>query len=178
MTKFSGLQIRLHWLTLLLIAVTYAAMEFRGIFPKGSAAYLTMRETHYNAGIFTWVLMLIRLGLHRKYPSPAILPSPPAWQEKAAKVMHIVLYATFLLLPLLGVAIMVAGGKHWSFLGMSVPVIMSPDHEIKSALEGIHKTLANVGYFFIAVHAAAALFHHYVQRDNTLIRMLPGRISR
>ncbi|MGF2865679.1 cytochrome b [Salmonella enterica] len=178
MTKFSGLQIQLHWLTLLLIAVTYAAMEFRGIFPKGSAAYLAMRETHYNAGVFTLLLMFVRLSLYRKYPSPAILPSPPQWQEKAAKMMHRVLYATFLLLPLLGVAIMAFGGKDWSFLGMSVPVLMSSDHEIKSALEGIHETLANAGYFFIAAHAAAALFHHYVQRDNTLIRMLPGRINR
>ncbi|EOC0702235.1 cytochrome b/b6 domain-containing protein [Salmonella enterica subsp. enterica serovar Kokomlemle] len=178
MKKFSGLQIQLHWLTLLLIAVTYAAMEFRGIFPKGSAAYLAMRETHYNAGIFTWALMFVRLNLHQKYSSPAIIPSPPAWQEKAAKVMHFVLYAIFLLLPLFGVAIMITGGKHWSFLGMSAPVFMPPDHEIKSILEGIHKTLANAGYFFVAAHAAAALFHHYVQRDNTLIRMLPWHINR
>ncbi|ENE8569169.1 cytochrome b [Salmonella enterica] len=178
MTKFPRLQIWLHWLTLLLIVVTYAAMEFRGIFPKGSASYLAMRETHYNAGIFTWILMFVRLNLHRKYHTPEIIPSPPAWQKQAAKVMHIVLYATFLLLPLLGIAIMISGGKYWSFLGMSVPVLISPDHEIKSVLEGIHETLANAGYFFIAAHAVAALFHHYIQRDNTLIRMLPGHINR
>lgn len=109
MIKFSRLQIQLHWLTLLLIAVTYATMEFWGFFPKGSVAYITMRETHYNAGIFTWVLMFVRLSLHHKYQSPAIMPSPPQWQGKAAKVMHFVLYATFLLLPLLGVAIMITG---------------------------------------------------------------------
>lgn len=63
-------------------------------------------------------------------------------------------------------------------MGVSVHVFMSPDNEIKSIQEGIHMTLANAGYFFIAAHAAAALFHHYVQRDNTLIRMLPWHISR
>jgi cytochrome b561 len=31
-----------------------------------------------------------------------------------------------------------------------------------------------VGYALIGAHAAAALFHHYVVRDNTLRRMLPG----
>ncbi|MEG2554373.1 MAG: cytochrome b, partial [Hafnia sp.] len=66
MTKFSTLQIRLHWLTLALIAVTYAAMELRGWFPKDSSAYLAMRATHYNAGVFVWLLMFFRLGLKHK----------------------------------------------------------------------------------------------------------------
>jgi cytochrome b561 len=32
-----------------------------------------------------------------------------------------------------------------------------------------------VGYYLIGLHALAALFHHYVVRDNTLARMLPRR---
>ncbi len=50
MNRFSKTQIYLHWLTLLFVAITYAAMELRGWFPKGSSTYLLMRETHYNAG--------------------------------------------------------------------------------------------------------------------------------
>ncbi len=62
MNRFSKTQIYLHWITLLFVAITYAAMELRGWFPKGSSTYLLMRETHYNAGIFVWVLMFSRLG--------------------------------------------------------------------------------------------------------------------
>lgn len=174
MTKFTRLQIQLHWLTLVLIAVTYAAMELRGWFPKGSAAYLLMRETHYNAGVVVWILMFLRLGLRHKYPDPDIAPPPPSWQMKAGKVMHIVLYITFLALPILGVALMAFNGKSWSFLGMTVSPFVTPNPEVKSVLKDIHETLANAGYFFIAFHAAAALFHHYIQKDNTLVRMLPG----
>ncbi len=54
MNRFSKTQIYLHWITLLFVAITYAAMELRGWFPKGSSTYLLMRETHYNAGIFVW----------------------------------------------------------------------------------------------------------------------------
>lgn len=61
MNRFSKTQIYLHWITLLFVAITYAAMELRGWFPKGSSTYLLMRETHYNAGIFVWVLMFSRL---------------------------------------------------------------------------------------------------------------------
>lgn len=173
MTKFTRLQIQLHWLTLMLIAVTYAAMELRGWFPKSSAAYLFMRETHYNEGIVVWLLMFLRLWLRHRYPEPDIVPPPPRWQMKAGRVMHIVLYITFLALPLLGVALMAFNGKSWIFLGLTISPFATPDPLVKSVLKNIHETLGNAGYFFIAFHAAAALFHHYVQKDNTLCRMLP-----
>lgn len=67
MNRFSKTQIYLHWITLLFVAITYAAMELRGWFPKGSSTYLLMRETHYNAGIFVWVLMFSRLIIKHRY---------------------------------------------------------------------------------------------------------------
>lgn len=45
---------------------------------KGSASYLLMKETHYNAGVFVWCLMIIRLILKHKYDDPAITPTPPS----------------------------------------------------------------------------------------------------
>ena len=173
MVKFSKLQIRLHWLTLILIAITYAAMELRGWFPKGSNTYLLMKETHYNVGVFVWFLMIIRLIIKHKYHDPDIIPPPPTWQMMAAKIMHILLYISFLALPLLGIAIMAYGGKDWSFLSFNIAPFVTPDGETKSLIKDIHETLANVGYFLIAAHAGAALFHHYVQKDNTLLRMIP-----
>ena len=56
MNRFSKNSNLFTLITLLFVAITYAAMELRGWFPKGSSTYLLMRETHYNAGIFVWVL--------------------------------------------------------------------------------------------------------------------------
>jgi cytochrome b561 len=39
----------------------------------------------------------------------------------------------------------------------------------------VHETIGTIGYFLIGLHAAAALAHHYLWRDNTLLRMLPAR---
>ncbi|WP_252393018.1 cytochrome b, partial [Escherichia coli] len=156
-------------------AITYAAMELRGWFPKGSSTYLLMRETHYNAGIFVWVLMFSRLIIKHRYSDPSIVPPPPAWQMKAASLMHIMLYITFLALPLLGIALMAYSGKSWSFLGFNVSPFVTPNSEIKALIKNIHETWANIGYFLIAAHAGAALFHHYIQKDNTLLRMMPRR---
>lgn len=66
MIRFSKLQIHLHWITLLLIAIVYAAMELRGWFPRSSLAFSAMKTLHYNAGIAVWILMFIRLGLKHK----------------------------------------------------------------------------------------------------------------
>lgn len=173
MSRFSKLQIHLHWLTLMLIAITYAAMELRGWFPKGGNAYLLMKETHYNAGVFVWFLMIVRLIIKHKYSDPAIIPPPPAWQLASAKLMHILLYVSFLALPLLGILTMAFGGKSWTFLGLNIPPFVDSNGEIKSVVKDIHETLANIGYFLIAAHAGAALFHHYIQKDNTLVRMIP-----
>lgn len=88
--------------------------------------------------------------------------------------MHIALYLTFLALPLLGVAMMASGGKSWSFWFYCTG-ILTPDSTLKSDIKRIHEMLANIGYFLIAMHAAAALFHHYIQKDDTFSRMLPGK---
>ena len=53
--------------------------------------------------------------------------------------------------------------------------MIAKDKALAHTLEEIHEFGANAGYALVAVHTAAALFHHYFMRDNTLLRMLPGR---
>lgn len=91
MAHFSRLQITLHWLTLLLTGIAYAAIELRGWAPKGSSVYLFMKDMHYDMGVLVWALMFLRLYLKHKYPDPVITPPPPHWQHVAAKLMHIAL---------------------------------------------------------------------------------------
>ncbi|MED9474553.1 cytochrome b, partial [Escherichia ruysiae] len=98
---------------------------------------------------------------------------PPAWQMISAKFMQTLLYISFLVLPISGLAIMVFGGKAWSLLGIDIPTFANTDGEVKSVAKTIHESLANIGYLLITLHAGAALIHHYIQKDNTLVRMLP-----
>ncbi|EBO3986205.1 cytochrome b [Salmonella enterica] len=175
MAHFSRLQITLHWLTLLLTGIAYAAIELRGWAPKGSSVYLFMKDMHYDMGVLVWALIFLRLYLKHKYLAPAITPPLPRWQQVAATLVHIALYFTFLALPLLGVAMMALSGKNWSFFGITVPVFLTSDSTLKSDIKRIHEVLANIGYFLIAMHAAAALFHLYIQKDDIFSRMLPGK---
>ncbi|MDR2154682.1 MAG: cytochrome b/b6 domain-containing protein, partial [Burkholderiaceae bacterium] len=53
--------------------------------------------------------------------------------------------------------------------------LIGPDKALGKQIKEVHETVATIGYGLIGLHAAAALFHHYVMRDNTLLRMLPAR---
>ena len=78
-------------------------------------------------------------------------------------------------------------GLHWLMLLMIIGVYAcielrelypkgsDPREALGEAIEEAHKLAGKVGYFLIGLHAAAALVHHYIQRDNTLTRILPGR---
>jgi hypothetical protein len=66
-----------------------------------------------------------------------------------------------------------ADGESVSWFGHALPVLVSPSRRLAHTLEDVHEAIANAGYFLIGLHAAAALFHHYVVRDNTLRLMLP-----
>lgn len=56
-----------------------------------------------------------------------------------------------------------------------MPTSSTPNFELAETLIGWHETLAPLGYWLIALHTAAALFHHYVMKDNTLLRMMPAK---
>ena len=57
-------------------------------------------------------------------------------------------------------------------------MLIGPDKALADSIEDLHKTIGELGYYLIGLHALAALFHHYFVKDNTLLRMLPERRDR
>jgi cytochrome b561 len=78
-------------------------------------------------------------------------------------------------MPLAGWLILSAEGKPIPFFGLQLPALVSENKGLADTIKEIHETGGTIGYYLIGLHAAAGLFHHYVKRDNTLIRMLPRR---
>ncbi|MFO6255884.1 cytochrome b, partial [Pseudomonas aeruginosa] len=66
-------------------------------------------------------------------------------------------------------------GKPIPFFGLELPPLVDKNPDLAGQIKEWHETIGNAGYFLIGLHAAAALFHHFVSRDNTLVRMLPQR---
>lgn len=173
MARYGALSIGLHWLMLLLIAAVYACIELREFFPKGSDARELMKTWHFMLGLSVLLLALPRLAVNAFGRTPAIEPEPPPAQKLLAKLMHLALYALMLGMPLAGWLLLSAAGKPVPFFGLQLPALIAESKSAAALIKELHETLGNLGYALIGLHAAAALYHHHIVRDNTLRRILP-----
>lgn len=173
--RYGGLSIAMHWLMFLLLVAVYALIELREIYPKGSDPREAMKLWHSMLGLSVFLLVFIRLAIRWSGPTPAITPPVAAWQHRLAVVMHLLLYLFMLAQPLLGWLLLSAEGKPILFFGVDLPAIWSEGEKWEELFEETHELIGTAGYFLVGLHAAAALFHHYFLRDNTLLRMLPGK---
>lgn len=173
--RYGSLSGGLHWLMLLLFIAVYACVELHEEFAKGSATRAALLSWHFMLGILVFLLVWPRIAARFSGPTPDISPAPPAMQQMASKLLHLALYAFMIVMPLLGWAVLSAGGKHIPFFGLELPPLMEENKALAKTLKEVHETIGNVGYFLIGVHAVAALYHHFIVRDDTLLRMLPAR---
>jgi superoxide oxidase len=171
--RFNLPLIALHWLTLLLIAGAYLTSELREAF-EDTPTEAVIDEWHALLGLTVLGLAALRIAVRAVSRTPPIEPPPPRWQARIATLVHLALYGLMLLLPLTGWLMLNADGETARWFGQALPALIGPSRRLAHTLEDIHEALANAGYFLIGLHAAAALFHHYVARDNTLRLMVPG----
>lgn len=126
-------------------------------------------------GLLILALVVVRLLVRFGSPSPRILPAPSPLMLKLGHLAHLALYGFLILTPLLGWLLLSAGGKPIPFFGFELPALIGPNDGLKGTIKDLHETLANLGYALIALHAAAAIYHHHVLKDSTLTNMLPER---
>ncbi len=173
--RYADLSIALHWAMLLLIALTYAFTELRVLFERGTPERDFLRAAHFSCGLLVLGLALLRLGVRLAKDTPPITPPPPAWQRWAARASHALLYAFMIGMPCLALVFMGLRGDAVIFFGLELPPLVGEDKELGKVLRGWHGDIGRAVYALIALHAAAAIWHHRVRRDDTLRRMLPQR---
>ena len=163
----------LHWGMALLIL----AMLFVGV---GMVASLSLRpvliDLHRPLGIALLVLAVIRL-LHRwLHPPPPLPASLPRMQALAARASHVALYAAMLAMPLLGWAMLSAGGYPVRMTSsFALPPILPHDPVLYSLLRQAHGWVGYALFALILLHMAAALHHAWVRRDGVFEAMARGR---
>lgn len=167
--------IALHWVMLLLLVAVYASIELRELFPKGSDPRENIKALHFMLGICVLALVSLRLALRLSTPAPQIEPAPSRAQQIGSTLMHAALYGFMVGMPLAGWLYLSAKGSPVPFFGLELPALMGKDLQFAARIKEWHETVGEAGYWFIGLHAAAALFHHHVIKDNTLRRMLPSR---
>ncbi|HDR9474253.1 cytochrome b [Burkholderia multivorans] len=160
-----------HWIIFVLVALAYLAIEIRG--PKGSDSRAFWMNVHFTAGTLVLALSVLRVLWRAigRTPAPVAQPALLKW---LATLAHIALYVFIIAQPLLGIMMVNLGGKPVSldWLGVSF-TLFGPDKALRPTIKEAHELIGNAFYFVIGLHALAALYHHFIKRDDVLRRMAP-----
>lgn len=168
----------LHWVLALALFTSLGV----GLYMTGlpfSITRLKLYNWHKWAGIVIFALSVLRLLWRHTHKPPALPPdveaAMPHWQRVAYKGTHHAMYALFLLIPLAGWAYTSATGFPVVLFGLwPLPDFVPRDEALAGTLKTAHAWLAYALMGLIALHIAAALKHHFYNRDGLLLRMLPG----
>lgn len=169
----------LHWLTLFLV-ITIFVLAFSIDFASSRGEAVALIQLHRSFGVTVWIVTFGRLVWRQfsRFPNwPADMP--PAMRFAAQWSEH-ALYALLLAQPILGLIETNAYGDRVNlfFLGQ-LPALIGQDRPLAKPLLKVHETVGLLLLGLIALHASAALYHHFWRRDDTLNAMLPqGRMRR
>jgi len=173
--RYGSLSIKMHWLMAILIIATFAFIECRVFFEKGTDTRDLFKMWHFMLGLSVLLMVLIRLYFRFQQVSPKITPELSRMQNMASKGAHILLYIFMIAMPVAGWFMLSAFGKPIPFFGLELPALIGVNKELGKSIKEIHELVGEVGYYLIGFHAVAALIHHYIQKDDTLTRMLPEK---
>lgn len=164
---------RLHWLMAIMIGLAYLAIEQRGLFERGTPERIAMMQTHFWLGIGIFILVWVRISQRLKFRVPNITPALPTWQTGLSHVFHFLLYAFFIVMPILGIMTAWTDGKTLfiPFTDIALPALMVENEALAHELEDLHGLIGDIFYWVIGIHILAALYHHFIRKDDTLKRM-------
>lgn len=168
--RFGIVAILLHWI----IAALMIGLVILGLYMVQlpiSLEKLRLYGWHKEYGFLVLGLAMIRIVWRLMNITPSL--SLPFWEEFAARSVHWIFYGFMFALPITGWLITSAAGLPASFFGLvTLPNLVAPNEELRLLFQGVHKWL---GYAIIAVitlHGAAALKHHFINKDTILRRMI------
>jgi cytochrome b561 len=165
----------IHWLTALFVICGWLLGQFGDALPKGPPRQFGL-YLHMTLGQCVIALLFIRLAWRVANSPPPPEATPLGWLlEVAAKVSHTTLYAFLFVVPLLGIIVQLKRGHDLPIFGLWDFASPWPvDRALSRTVLKVHEYLADALLILAGIHAGAALVHHWIWRDRTLARMVPG----
>lgn len=164
-----------HWLSalgvlaLFVLGLIMVEMAF-------SPQQLKLYSWHKWIGVSLFALVVLRLLWRAWHPAPPLPATTPLWQQRLAQITHWALYGLLLLIPISGWLMSSAKGfQTVVFSVLPLPDVLAADEALGERLAAVHWWLNKTLLALVLLHAAAALKHHFIDRDGLIWRMLPAR---
>lgn len=180
--RYTAVAITLHWLmAAALVGMIFMGWRMEDMRDLALAGDLTFAEvqTYYNwhktIGISLLVLALARLGWRFTHKVPPMPDTMKPWEKLAARATHIAFYAVMIAVPVFGW--LTASATNFPSYLANNPALELPhlpvSNDLYEPLGSIHGAGGWVIFALLALHAGAALKHHFINKDAVLTRMIP-----
>ena len=170
-TTYTPVAKGLHWLMAVLILGLLALGIYMSDLPL-SPQKLELYSWHKWFGVTVFLLLWLRLAWRVTHRPPALPETLSAPMRLAAHAGHAALYLLMLAIPLSGWLMSSAKGFQTVWFGvLPIPDLLGRDRELGDLLQQVHKLLNLLLMLTLAGHVLAALWHHFVLKDDTMRRM-------
>ena len=174
MPRYTAPARALHWLMALLIVGLLALGFYMHDLPL-SPQKLQLYSWHKWAGVSAFLLLLARLAWRLTHRPPELPSDMPPAMRFAAHAGHLLLYGLMLGIPLSGWLMSSAKGFQTVWFGVvPIPDLVGKDRALGELLTTVHMSLNLLLVAALTGHVAAALKHHFIDKDDILHRMLPA----
>lgn len=175
--RYSKIMQTLHWLTAIIVLVAFIYGPGGSEERIYSSARDFDRQLHETLGLAVFVLVFVRL-IWRLFDNAPASPPMPRWMERTAKGVQAGLYVLMFLLPISAICGAWLEGHPVTLLGrMTISPLLTESHAIGVTIAELHGWLGDAIMWIAGLHAAAALYHHFMLKDNVLVAMLPRRFT-
>ena len=174
--RYGLVSISFHWA----LALTFVGLVGLGVWMVGLSYYDPWYNDslaiHKAIGIVALALALAKFSWRLADPKPALAADLKRHERTGATAMHWLLNALIVLVPATGYVISTSEGAGIDMFGLfDVPALLGKSEQLRDLAIDLHYYLAYGGIALVAVHASAALKHHFIDRGSTLKRMLNPR---
>ncbi|GGF59743.1 cytochrome b [Terasakiella brassicae] len=129
---------------------------------------------HKSLGLAVLGLVALRLLEWVRSAQPVALESHANWEVWAAKLVKIALYIVMIVLPISGVLMSWFKGYPAAFFGLfELAPMVEKSKDLGELFESIHKAMVPLTFVLLGLHVVGALKHHFIDRDETLVRISP-----
>lgn len=173
--SYGGVAKALHWIVALMIVALLAVGLYMSDL-ESSPFKFQLYGMHKAFGVVVLGLMIVRLFWRVVIsPAPGAMPTHALWERALSRGVHYAFYLTLIAMPLSGWLMSSAAGHPVSMFGLfPMPDLVGPDKALAGFMHEAHEILGNVIIALIALHVAGVLKHLVLDRDGTLLRMLPA----